>query len=135
MDLMLKRVNSVWIIGIISIVTQLAACTPDVAALTPKQAAEMFSQHKAIIVDVRENDEWQAQHIAGAIHIPLGQVQTRIAELAQYKNSTVIMQCRSGKRSEKAASILKTAGFSSVYNLTGGILAWDKSGLLTSKPM
>lgn len=132
MSLKLKRVNRVWSIGVISVGILLAACTPDIATVTPKQAAEMFLQQKAIIVDVRENDEWQAQHITGAIHIPLGQVQARIAELAQYKNSTIIMQCRSGKRSEKAARLLETAGFSRVYNLTGGISAWSKSGLLTN---
>ncbi len=138
MSLMLKqvnRVNRVWFIGIIIVASLLAACAPDIATVTPKQAAEMLSQQKAIIVDVRENDEWQEQHITGAIHIPLDQVQARIAELAQYKNNTVIMQCRSGKRSEKAAKILKTAGFSSVYNLKGGILAWDNAGLQTNKPI
>ncbi|HPB91917.1 MAG TPA: rhodanese-like domain-containing protein, partial [Rugosibacter sp.] len=81
----------------------------------------------------REDDEWKAQHIAGAIHIPLAQVETRLNELTQYKDSTVIMQCRSGKRSAKAAGTLQAAGFTKVYNLDGGIIAWDKNGLATTK--
>lgn len=112
-------------------VALLAGCNAQVASVTPKEAAAMFAEKKAIIVDVRENDEWKAQHIAGAIHIPLTQVETRLSELAQYKNSPVILQCRSGKRSAKAAGILASAGFTQAYNLTGGILAWDKDGLQT----
>ena len=111
----------------------LAGCQPNIASITPGEAAKMFSEQKAIIVDVREDDEWKAQHIAGAIHIPLAQVETRLNELTQYKDSTVIMQCRSGKRSAKAAGTLQAAGFTKVYNLDGGIIAWDKNGLATTK--
>ncbi|HPX88722.1 MAG TPA: rhodanese-like domain-containing protein [Methylophilaceae bacterium] len=111
----------------------LAGCQPNIASITPNDAAKMFSEQKAIIVDVREDDEWKAQHIAGAIHIPLAQVESRLNELTQYKDSTVIMQCRSGKRSAKAAGTLQTAGFTKVYNLDGGIIAWDKDGLATTK--
>lgn len=112
----------------------LAGCQPsNISSMTPNEAAKMFSEQKAIIVDVREDDEWMAQRIAGAIHIPLAQVESRLGELTQYKDSTVIMQCRSGKRSAKAASTLQAAGFTKVYNLTGGIIAWDKDGLATKK--
>lgn len=111
----------------------LVGCSSELASVTPKQAAEMFAEKKAIIIDVREHDEWQAQHIAGAIHIPLGQVESRLSELAQYKDSPVIVQCRSGKRSAKAASALRSAGFTQVYNLTGGIVAWSNDGLKTSQ--
>jgi rhodanese-related sulfurtransferase len=93
----------------------------------------MFAEQKAIIVDVREDSEWNEGHIAGAIHIPLAQVESRLSELVQYKDSTVIVQCHSGKRSAKAAGLLQGAGFSKVYNLAGGIMAWDTSGLKTVK--
>lgn len=111
----------------------LTACSPDLASVTPREAASMFTEKKAIILDVREDNEWNEQHIAGAIHIPLGQVGARLNELAQYKNDTVIVQCRSGKRSAKAADILQSSGFTQVYNLTGGIIAWANDGLDTIK--
>ncbi|MDO9234102.1 MAG: rhodanese-like domain-containing protein [Methylotenera sp.] len=112
----------------------LAGCQPsNISSMTPNAAAKMFSEQKAIIVDVREDSEWKEGHIAGAIHIPLAQVESRLRELAQYKNSNVVVQCRSGKRSAKAASTLQAAGFTKVYNLTGGIIAWDKDGLATTK--
>ncbi|MDD2832713.1 MAG: rhodanese-like domain-containing protein [Methylotenera sp.] len=111
----------------------LAGCNAQTASVTPKEAATMFAEKKAIILDVREDDEWKVQHIAGAMHIPLAQVETRLDELVQYKDQPVILQCRSGKRSAKAAGILADAGFTQVYNLAGGILAWDQDGLKTVK--
>ena len=100
-------------------------------SVTPKEAAAMQSTQKAIIIDVREDDEWQAQHIPGAIHIPLGQLNERLSELKDYKNSPIITQCRSGKRSAQAQEALKLAGFTQVVNLSGGLMAWAKAGLTT----
>lgn len=124
-----KCAKSLIFIGVMA----LFGCSSELASVTPKQAATMFAEKQAIILDVRERDEWQAEHIAGAIHIPLAQVETRLSELAQYKDSTVIVQCRSGKRSAKAASTLRSAGFTQVYNLTGGIVAWTNDGFKTAQ--
>ena len=99
--------------------------------VSPKEAAALQSENKAVIVDVREDGEWNEHHIHGAIHIPLAQLNERLLELDPYKNSPVITQCRSGKRSEKAQQALRSAGFSKVYNMDGGIQAWDKQGLAT----
>lgn len=113
-------------------VTLLAACNAELPSVSPRQASVMFAEKKAIILDVREFDEWRQQHIAGAIHIPLAQVEARLPELSKYKDSPVIVQCRSGKRSAKAASTLQSAGFSQVYNLSGGIIAWKNDGFNTA---
>ena len=99
--------------------------------VSPKEAAAMHTGNKAVIVDVREDDEWNEHHIHGAIHIPLAQLNGRLSELEPYKNSPVITQCRSGKRSAKAQLALKSAGFSRVYSMDGGIQAWDEQGLAT----
>ena len=97
--------------------------------VTPKEASVLTSEKKAVIVDVREEDEWNAGHIAGAVHIPLKQLETRLPELQQYKDKTIITQCRSGKRSADALEVLKSAGFTNVYSMDGGIMAWSKDGL------
>lgn len=101
----------------------------DVPAVSPQQAAQMQSEQKAVIIDVREKDEWNAGHIAGAIHIPLNEISNRVSELAKYQNQSVIMQCRSGGRSAKAADILAKSGFSNVLNMEGGLNAWQKANL------
>ncbi|WP_432741792.1 rhodanese-like domain-containing protein [Methylobacter sp. G7] len=99
--------------------------------VSPKAASAMQGEDKAVIVDVREDDEWNAHHIPGAIHIPLGQLNERLAELEPYKNRPVITQCQSGLRSAKAQLTLNSAGFSKVYSMDGGIQAWDEQGLAT----
>lgn len=101
------------------------------SSLSPKQASVMLAGNTAVIVDVREDSEWNERHIPGAIHIPLAQLNARISELESHKNSPIITQCRSGKRSAQAQSALKLAGFSKVFNMEGGIQAWDKEGLTT----
>jgi len=100
-------------------------------AISPKEAAAMHAEQKAVIVDVREDEEWNEHHIPGAVHIPLAQLNERLSELKQYKDSPIITQCRGGKRSAQAQTALKSAGFSKVYNMDGGIQAWDKDGLAT----
>ncbi|MGB4497057.1 MAG: rhodanese-like domain-containing protein, partial [Methylococcaceae bacterium] len=100
-----------------------------VPAISPQQALQMQEAQKAVIIDVRENDEWNSGHIAGAIHIPLGEISSRVSELAKYQNQAVIMQCRSGSRSAKAADILAKSGFIHVHNMDGGLNAWQKADL------
>lgn len=120
------------IILLLSTLLGVSGVSADITSISPQQAAQMQSQSTPI-VDVRENDEWNAEHIAGAIHIPLGEISNRLNELEKYKNSPIIMQCRSGGRSAKAADILTKAGFSSVLNMEGGLNAWQKADLKTTQ--
>lgn len=99
--------------------------------ISPQDASTLSAEKKAIIIDVREDNEWNTVHIPGAIHIPLAQLSTRLSELQPYKNTAIITQCRSGARSAKALDILKSAGFSHVQNMEGGLIAWNKAGLKT----
>ncbi len=103
----------------------------ELQAISPVESEQLLQKKSAIILDVREDSEWNEQHIPGAIHIPLGQLSERLTELNQYKDSQIIAQCRSGRRSAQASDVLKSAGFSKVYNLEGGIIAWEKAGLKT----
>jgi adenylyltransferase/sulfurtransferase len=75
------------------------------------------------LLDVREPHEYPIANL-GAPLIPVGQIEQRVGELAGHKNDEVIVHCRSGARSQKAALALKAAGFTNVSNLAGGILAW-----------
>lgn len=112
----------------------LALLQPPVFAadsLAPAKAAELQAKGQAIIVDVREDSEWQAGHIPGAIHIPLGDLSQRLPELKSLQHGSIITQCRSGKRSAQAQAALKSAGFTDVYNLEGGLQAWQAQGLPT----
>ncbi len=99
---------------------------PAVPEVTPEEALRR-QQAGALIVDVREPHEWRAGHIPGAVHIPLDQLAARLGELDTERD--IILVCRSGNRSAYATALLGKAGFSKVYNLIGGIIAWARHGL------
>ena len=83
----------------------------------------------ALVLDVREDKEFAAGHIPKAKHIPLGQLAGRLNELDKFKNKPVLVTCRSGHRSARACGMLKKAGFETVYNHAGGIIAWERANL------
>jgi rhodanese-related sulfurtransferase len=80
----------------------------------------------AVLLDVREPQEWQAGHAPRARHIPLGQIARRAGELP--KGRAVVTVCRSGARSARAAALLAADG-REVSNLAGGMHAWVRAGL------
>jgi len=79
---------------------------------------------KFFLLDVREPYEYEISKIAGSTLVPLGEVGSRLNELASHKDEEVVIQCRSGARSQTAALQLRDAGFKKVSNLIGGINAW-----------
>jgi rhodanese-related sulfurtransferase len=83
----------------------------------------------ALILDVREPSEFESGHIPKSKHIPLGQLSIRLNELEKFKNKPVLVNCRSGHRSARACNLLKKSGFETVYNLDGGIVAWERANL------
>lgn len=93
----------------------------------------LMNHESAVVVDVREPTEFSEGHIHGAINIPLGQLTKRLAELERYRERPVVVNCRSGQRSSRGAVLLRKHGFARVYNLAGGILAWQGESLPTEK--
>ncbi|MBG0827056.1 rhodanese-like domain-containing protein [Planomonospora sp. ID67723] len=79
----------------------------------------------AFLLDVREDDEWHAGHAPGAVHIPLGELQTRVAEVP--KDVPVYVVCRVGGRSAHAAAWLNQVGCDAV-NVGGGMQSWAFAG-------
>ncbi len=93
----------------------------DVSGVPPELPASLT------VLDVREDGEWSAGHIDGALHIPLMQVPARMTELPP--DSQVLVVCRSGARSAQAAAYLQAQGVDAV-NLAGGLIAWVRAGRL-----
>jgi adenylyltransferase/sulfurtransferase len=98
------------------------------AMVRNRTAAEVKRMQEAgerfLLLDVRTPEEWQVGRIEGARHVPLGELPTRLAELADWKDGRVVVHCRKGPRSQKACQILADAGFGDVWNMDGGIEAW-----------
>jgi rhodanese-related sulfurtransferase len=93
------------------------------------EATRLMNQPGALVLDVREDAEFASGHLPKARHIPLAQLSTRIGEIAKYKEKPVVVTCRSGARSGSACRALKNAGFTQVYNLKGGVPAWEQASL------
>jgi rhodanese-related sulfurtransferase len=94
--------------------------------LVPERVKELVEGGEAQLVDVREDYEWEAGRIAGALHIGLEQLPGRAAEID--KDRPVIFQCRVGNRSAFAMEAFRNGGYDA-YNLAGGIQAWADAGL------
>jgi rhodanese-related sulfurtransferase len=94
--------------------------------ITPREFVERRAGGAAMtLLDVREDWETALAPVPSEIvHIPMGQIADRLAELNPAQETVVI--CRSGGRSMQVANFLSSKGFGSVYNLSGGILAWSK---------
>ncbi|MBF0218607.1 MAG: rhodanese-like domain-containing protein [Gammaproteobacteria bacterium] len=92
-------------------------------------AVLMMSHQAATVIDVREESELKEGTILNAIHIPLGQLGGRLDEFADLHDKPVLVVCRSGNRSGSACARLAKAGFTAVYNIKGGMLAWQNAGL------
>lgn len=94
--------------------------------ITAEELKERLNKGETpVIIDVREDWEYQESNIAGAQNIPLGTLPQRLEDLEDLKDQEVIVQCRSGARSATAKAFLQQQGFTQVRNLLGGILAYN----------
>ena len=95
----------------------------DSGEITPGElSAERGRTTDLVVLDVREPFEWEIAHLAGARHIPLGQLPARLSELEGHAD--IVVYCHHGTRSARAVEFLRAAGYAKVRNLTGGIDAW-----------
>lgn len=92
--------------------------------ITPEQAKEMMDQNKEVIIlDVRTEEEFNSGHIPGAILIPDTEIGSKAEELLTDKGATLLVYCRSGRRSALAAKALQELGYQYIYDF-GGIIDW-----------
>lgn len=96
-------------------------------------ALQMINHKNAVILDVREEKEFNAGHILNAKHIPLGKLAGRIGELERNRGQPIVVMCRTGQQSASACMLLGKQGFEQAYNLAGGLQAWLKAGLPLEK--
>ena len=96
-------------------------------------ALQLINHKNAIVLDVREQSEYDIGHILNSRLIPVGKIKERVGELEKYKDQPIVAVCRSGIRSATACAVLGKQGFTQVYNLTGGMQAWQKNNLPVEK--
>ena len=96
-------------------------------------ALQLINHKNALVLDVREEGEHKLGHILNSTLIPLGKLNERIGELEKYKEQPVVVVCRTGNRSGSACTALGKHGFTQVYSLAGGVMAWQKANLPLEK--
>lgn len=116
---------------VISMALALTGCSGGTSPmdLTTKEFSAKVGEQNVVVLDVRTPDEFSAGHLHNAINIDVesGTFSQKISTLD--KNATYAVYCRSGRRSGIAVSQMKDAGFTSLFNLSGGIIDWAAQGL------
>jgi rhodanese-related sulfurtransferase len=92
------------------------------------------SGEKFTLIDVREDNEWDAGHATGAVHLSKGVIEREIEKAAPSKDTKLVLYCGGGSRSALATDSLMKMGYSNAFSLVGGLGAYSKAGLPTEKP-
>ncbi|OGT72056.1 MAG: hypothetical protein A3I78_08890 [Gammaproteobacteria bacterium RIFCSPLOWO2_02_FULL_56_15] len=100
--------------------------------VSPAEMTRLINHEDALVLDVRSTGEFSNGHVLNAINIPAADLEVRGKELVKYHDSTVVV-CNSGVTSAKTIQVLKAAGLDKVYNLKGGLYAWQNAGLPLSR--
>ena len=99
------------------------------SGLDPIQTTQLINRRNALIIDIRTPEDFAAGHLPQAKHIALDTLANKAPQLGRSKTTPVVVVCQTGLRSQRACATIRTAGYAEVFNLEGGILAWQKSGL------
>ncbi len=104
-----------------------------ITEISPTEAAAKSQSGEAVIVDVREKDEWDEEHIPDATHLSRGTIELDIEEKVPDPNALIICHCGGGGRSALAAESLQKMGYKNVRSMSGAFKAWKAAGLPTAK--
>ncbi len=122
-----------WVLFLV-LVTTLALLTHNLirgskGSVDPQGATDLINRREALVVDVRPLADFAQGHILNAINIPMNGFKNQIATLHKHKGKPIVISCRSGAQSATACQHLRKEGFEEVFNLRGGIMAWQNANL------
>jgi molybdopterin/thiamine biosynthesis adenylyltransferase/rhodanese-related sulfurtransferase len=100
----------------------------EISELDPSRVRELVEAGDVLVVDVREQDEWDEGHIPGAVHIPRGNLESRIERAAPDPGRPIVLYCSAGNRSAFGARTLDELGYEDVSSLAGGFTDWKRNG-------
>ena len=104
-----------------------------ITEIFPIDAASKTKSSDAVIVDVREKDEWDDEHIPDAVHTSRGMLELEVEDKFPNRNTTIICHCGGGERSALGAESLQKMGYKNVRSMAGGFKAWKAAELPTTK--
>lgn len=98
-------------------------------SVSPQELVNLVNRDKAVVIDVRDPNEYSQGHIVDAINVPHTSLAGRLAELAKYKEKPIILACKMGQHAGSAGTVLRKAGFENVARLKGGVTEWRNQNL------
>lgn len=93
--------------------------------ITPQQLVNKVNQDQAIVVDIREANEYKQGHIVDALNIPYNKFADNMSELEQYRDRPIVLVCKMGQHSSAIGKLLAEKGFGQVSRLNGGLMEWQ----------
>lgn len=109
-----------------------AEAKKNVTEIEPSEAQAQVERGDAVIIDVREEEDWREDHAKGAKHLSRGIIELEIEEQVPNLKTPIICYCGGGSRSTLVAESLQKMGYENVRSLAGGFRAWKEAGLPSS---
>lgn len=119
--------------GLALLLPMLSRSAAGISVLSVTEAVMLMSRKSALVLDVREPDEFAQGHLQGARNVPLSQLSARLKELEKFRDKPVLVVCERGRRANAAAKLLKAQNFTVLNVLKGGMQAWLEAKMPSSK--
>lgn len=101
--------------------------------LTAQGAVQLINRERAVLVDVREPEEFATGHMIGAKNVPLNQLDEKLASTVKNKNVPLLLVCATGARAQRAVAMAKKLGYEQAQAVAGGLKAWKDANLPVEK--
>jgi rhodanese-related sulfurtransferase len=119
--------------GLALLLPMLSRSVAGITSLSVTEAVMLMNRKSALVLDVREADEFAQGHLQGARNVPLSQLSARLKELEKFRDKPVLVVCARGRRANTAAKLLKAQNFTTLNVLKGGMQAWVEANMPSSK--
>ena len=102
-------------------------------SLSAQGAVQLINRQRAVVVDVREPDEFAAGHVTGAKNVPLDQLEQKLTAAVKNKSLPLLLICASGARAQRAVATAKKLGYEQAQAVAGGLKSWKEANLPVEK--
>ncbi|MDR6857149.1 rhodanese-like domain-containing protein [Variovorax guangxiensis] len=102
-------------------------------SLTAQGAVQLINRERAVVVDVREPEEFAAGHMTGARNVPLNQLEEKLAAAVKNKTVPLLLVCATGSRAQRAVAVAKKLGYEQAQAVAGGLKSWKEANLPVEK--
>jgi rhodanese-related sulfurtransferase len=102
-------------------------------SLTAQGAVQLINRERAVVVDVREPEEFAAGHMTGAKNVPLNQLEEKLGAAVKNKTVPLLLVCASGSRAQRAVAVAKKLGYEQAQAVAGGLKSWKEANLPVEK--